>query len=180
MSTASTLQRAAQDAARGDLGKARYRPHGLLRTYPGDVTLCAALAKLYWDMKQPGMAGRYWYLCDSKTEDMQIAVATFEKECGGDPWIILKRLKLPIDPLEMKEGFAKTQVLQLLEDCQKKHKRTPRFPNERTPNKPGAKKKKKRGQFMDALALLGCGGLVFILMFVFVIGMITITAWLMH
>jgi hypothetical protein len=84
MTKTSTLEHVEQDIAAGDYSKVRDRLHGLLRTYPSDLTLRNRLGDVYWDLRYPAMAGRYWYLEDHKTPDMITACAAFERTYGND------------------------------------------------------------------------------------------------
>jgi hypothetical protein len=94
MSKQTTLQRVSDDIKRGYLGSARDRLHGLLASYPDDLSLRSRLADIYWQLRHPGMAGLYWFLESTRTEDIKRAIAEFERESGGDPWTILTRLKI--------------------------------------------------------------------------------------
>lgn len=93
MSLEKTLRRVEEDVASGDYGKARDRLHGLLRAYPGDLRLRRRLGDIYWALKHPAMAGRYWYLEDETTPEMVRARRAFERATGGDPVEILRALK---------------------------------------------------------------------------------------
>ncbi len=62
MSKERTLERVEAEIAGGDLGKARDRLHGLIRTYPDDISLRSRLASIYWKLQYPHMAGCYWFL----------------------------------------------------------------------------------------------------------------------
>lgn len=173
MSKEATLQRVAADIKRGYLGTARDRLHGLIASYPEDLSLRARLADLYWQLRHPGMAGLYWFLEPKRNDDIKTAIAEFERECGGDPWIMLTRLKLRWNPDEMPDGFAKGQILELLDQCRKKYKRVPEFPMGRGPDN------RKRGpnQFKDSAAALGCGLVVFVVLFLLVMGVIQVVSW---
>jgi hypothetical protein len=84
-----TLRRIEQDIVSGDYGKARDRLHGLLGSYPHDLSLRRMLGDIYWHLQYPVMAGRYWYLEEEKTPAMSVACAAFERSCGSDPVQIL-------------------------------------------------------------------------------------------
>ena len=101
----TTLKRVSDDTKRGYLGTARDRLHGLLATYPDDLSLRPPLAQIYWQLRHPGMAGLYWFLDHERNDDIRTAIAEFERECGGDPWIMLTRLKIKWEPEGMPDGF---------------------------------------------------------------------------
>jgi hypothetical protein len=92
-----TLRRIEQDIVSGDYGKARDRLHGLLGSYPHDLSLRRMLGDIYWHLQYPVMAGRYWYLEEEKTPAMSVACAAFERSCGSDPVQILLALKFKAD-----------------------------------------------------------------------------------
>ena len=171
-----TLQRISDDIRGGNLGKARDRLHSLLAAYPEDLSLRPRLANVYQQLHHPGMAGRYWFLDARRTRDIENAVAEFKRECGGDPWIMLARLKLRIHPEEMPEGFAKNQIFELLEQCRKKYKRTPDLCTGRIP----AHREKDTNRFMDSIFAVGCGLVVFVVFFLMVSGVIQVIRWFVN
>ena len=88
-----TLAKIEREIAAGDYGTARDRLHGLIATYPNDLTLRRKLGQVYWHLQYPAMAGRYWYLEADPTPDMAAACRAFERACGEDPLQILQALK---------------------------------------------------------------------------------------
>jgi hypothetical protein len=54
MGKETALRRVEEDIARGDLGKARDRLHGLLKDYPDDLALRTRLAEVYARQQQSG------------------------------------------------------------------------------------------------------------------------------
>ncbi len=56
----NTLKKIEEDILKNDLGKARDRLHGLISTYPNDLELRKKLGEIYFELKHPSMAGRYW------------------------------------------------------------------------------------------------------------------------
>ncbi len=109
----NALRRIEEDIAAGDYGKARDRLHGLLATYPNDLTLRRKLGDLYWQLRYPAMAGRYWYLEEQKTPDMVAACQAFERSCGHDPLQILLALKFRGEIEAMRHTFAGQTLLAL-------------------------------------------------------------------
>ncbi|WP_411335103.1 DUF6584 family protein [Metabacillus indicus] len=92
-----TLSKIEEDIKKNDLGKARDRLHGLIATYPDEIELRRKLGDIYYALKYPSMAGRYWYLEKNKTPDMQHACIEFEKSMGHDPFQIVRALKFKGD-----------------------------------------------------------------------------------
>ncbi|WP_432363837.1 DUF6584 family protein [Sporosarcina sp. UB5] len=88
-----------------DLGKARDRLHGLISTYPNELELRKKLGDIYFELKYPAMAGRYWYLEKNKTPQMVKACMQFENSMGHDMNKIARALKYKGD-MELLEGLA--------------------------------------------------------------------------
>ncbi len=173
MSKQTTLRRVRDDIQRGYLGTARDRLHGLVASYPDDLSLRPRLAEVYWQLRHPGMAGLYWFLDPKRNDDIRTAIAEFERACGGDPWIMLTRLKLRANPDQMPDGFAKEQILQLHDHCLRKYKRVPQFPAGRGPDRG----EKKPNGFKDSAAALGCGLVVAGILFLLVAGVFQVVTW---
>jgi hypothetical protein len=110
-----TLAKINADIASGDYGKARDRLHGLLATYPDDLTLRRRLGEVYWRLQYPAMAGRYWYLEETKTADMVAACEAFERSCGGSSLHILSALKFRGDVEAIGDTYAGRVLLALRE-----------------------------------------------------------------
>lgn len=111
---ANTLLKIEEDLKKNDLGKARDRLHGLIATYPDEIDLRRKLGDIYYALKYPSMAGRYWYLEKNKTSEMQHACIEFEKSMGNDPFQIVRALKFKGDKeivkdLEFSENFSPVQ-----------------------------------------------------------------------
>ena len=110
-----TLEKIDADVASGDLGKARDRLHGLLATYPEDLALRRRLGDVYWQLQYPAMAGRYWYLEESKTPDMVAACEAFERSCGGSPFHLLLALRFQGNVEAISDTYAGRKLLALQE-----------------------------------------------------------------
>jgi hypothetical protein len=93
MSRETTLARIEHEIANGDLGKARDRLHGLVAGYPDDLTLRERLGDVYWRLQYPAMAGRYWYLVQERSPEMELACQAFERACGGEASHLLRALR---------------------------------------------------------------------------------------
>jgi hypothetical protein len=72
---AATLQKIEDEIEAGDYGKARDRLHGLLVTYPDDLSIRRRLGDVCWQLQHPAMAGRYWYLEADQTPERLCPVA---------------------------------------------------------------------------------------------------------
>ena len=113
MPLTNTLAAVERDIENGDLGKARDRLHGLVSAYPSDLSLRRRLGQVYWDLRYPAMAGRYWYLEEAKTPTMAAACAAFERSCGGDPLKILLAIKYRGDLEAIQDTYAGRTLLEL-------------------------------------------------------------------
>jgi hypothetical protein len=125
-----TLIKIEEDIENNDLGKARDRLHGLISTYPDELEFRKRLGDIYFELKYPSMAGRFWYLEENKTLEMIKACNEFEKSMGNDPYRIARVLKYKGDKeilkrLELHGEFSpiknkvKEKLLQESEDTLK-------------------------------------------------------------
>jgi len=121
MSKEKTLEAVQDDIAQGNLGRARDRLHGLIAHYPNELTLRTHIAEIYSQLQYPSMAGRYWYLEESKTERMISACAEFERSCGNDPLQILLSLKFKGNIEAITSTFAKEKLQSLQQTCKDKY-----------------------------------------------------------
>ncbi|MEY9969695.1 hypothetical protein ABH966_000057 [Lysinibacillus sp. RC46] len=99
-----TLKGIEEDIKNDDLGKARDRLHGLISTFPNELELRKKLGDIYFELKYPAMAGRYWYLEENKTPLMVHACIEFEKSMGNDINNIARALKYKGD-IELLKGM---------------------------------------------------------------------------
>ena len=113
MSIEKTLQKVEKDTASGDYGKARDRLHGLIATYPDDLTLRRRLGEIYWQLQYPAMAGRYWYLEETKSPEMVAARKAFEGSCGDNLFQMLLALKFRGDIESIRNTYAGRTLLAL-------------------------------------------------------------------
>lgn len=93
MSKKDALIKVKKDIADKDLGMARQRLHSLIAEYPNDLSLRSKLAKVYWKLQYPELAGRYWYLEENLGKEGKLAVGFFKKMYGNDEFSILRALK---------------------------------------------------------------------------------------
>ncbi len=116
-----TLQQVQADIDAGDLGKARDRLHGLIVTYPDNLELRERLARVYWQLKLPEMAGRYWYLAEHKDADMLRACQRFEAQFRNDPLLLLFALKFKGSTERIRDTPAGQVLLELDRRAHAKH-----------------------------------------------------------
>lgn len=88
-----TLERIRAEMDSGDLYKARDRLHGLLVTYPNDLEIRRLLGEVYWQLKYPAMAGRYWYLLESDDARYVEAKDAFARMHGGSEGAMFRAVK---------------------------------------------------------------------------------------
>ena len=132
MSKETVLSRVEADLRREDLGKARDRLHTLVYNYPNDLALRTRLAEVYHRLQFPAMAGRYWYLDEQRTPEMETAVAAFERSVGGDPLLMISALKFRGDPYEEIPDYARGRLKTLRQAVQERYDF---FPNAYTPSR---------------------------------------------
>jgi hypothetical protein len=87
------------------------------------------------------MAGRYWYLEESRTEEVVEALDAFEKSCNRSPLEIWHCLKFRGNP-EHLPPYARQRIKGLIEEC-KKRGMYPRLKDGRTEWKPTSKQNVK-------------------------------------
>ncbi|MFF2176791.1 DUF6584 family protein [Lysinibacillus sp. NPDC058147] len=114
-----TLKRIEEDIKNDDLGKARDRLHGLISTFPNEIELRKKLGDIYFELKYPAMAGRYWYLEENKTPIMVHACIEFEKSMGNDIDNIARALKYKGD-IELLKGLELDPALLFINKVKEK------------------------------------------------------------
>lgn len=169
-----TLRRIEREIAAGDWGKARDRLHGLLATYPDDLTLRRKLGDIYWQLHYPAMAGRYWYLEEDKTPTMAQACAAFERTFGNDAAQILMALKFYGDVAAIGGTFAGRTLLALQEQAGQEHSYQFVF----------GKRGRERYRYPDRAKsggrwpLIGCLVTMLIAVALMVVGLVAIVQWI--
>ena len=174
-----TLRKVEYDITNSNLGLARDRLHGLMMSYPDDLSLRVKLAEVYWKLQQPVMAGRYWYLVEEKSPEMEAAVQAFEKMQGHDPLRIIRALKFRGDLSAIVDTYAGQIISDLMSIVKEKH-------SEETllglPGMPPKIKTPRAGYGHKHKDPIGCwivGIAVFIsAIALLIIGLITIIGWL--
>lgn len=101
-----TLDKVEQEILEGKLGVARDRLHGLITTYPEDISLRSRLGDVYWALGYPELAGQWWFLDDDLTDDKREAVRAFAKVCSQDADAMMRALKLGELDVEVAERAA--------------------------------------------------------------------------
>lgn len=155
-----TLNKIEEDIKNDDLGKARDRLHGLISTYPDELELRKKLGDIYFKLKYPSMAGRYWYFEENKTPEMLHACAKFEKSVGNDPCKISRALKFKGDKMILK----RLQGLPL--DYSIKNKVIEKLVEE------------PADTWNDKLVSIGCISILILIFFCVLIGIYTILGWI--
>jgi hypothetical protein len=123
MAKQETLKKIHQEIENGDLGKARDRLNGLIKSYPDDLSIRKLLGDVYWKMQMPMMAGRYWYLEAVKDENMVMACKCFENHFGNNPDYLLRAIKFKGQLALIQNEYAGIVLLRLNEGAN----RTPNF-----------------------------------------------------
>lgn len=169
MSIEITLKKVNTDVSQGNLGKACDRLHGLIMSYPDDLSLRVKLAEIYYQAKFPALAGKYWYLEENKTEIMKTACAEYEKYRGYSSLTILWDLKFRGNINKLPK-YAREKLLSLQKECKGKYKFCPRIGS--------AEKKKWKETFKDKVFKIGCIIILLSILLLAVIGMAAIITWL--
>ena len=117
-----TLARIETEIASGDCGKARDRLHGLVASYPDDLSLRRRLGDVYWKLQYPAMAGRYWYLEEETSPSMDVAREAFERSRGRDPLKLLLALRFRGDLEAIRGAYAGQRLLTLHEEAKARHR----------------------------------------------------------
>jgi len=170
-----TLEKVEQDIASGDCGKARDRLHGLIATYPNNLALRRKLGDVYWQLQYPAMAGRYWYLEESKSPDMIAACKVFEESCGHSSFQTLLALKFQGDLESIDSEFAKDRLLTLQTQVKNEYGYFVDF------QKHGAEKYKwtPRSKTRGRVSTIGCVAAVVLGIALMLIGLSTVIDWLL-
>lgn len=169
-----TLNRIEGDIASGDYGKARDRLHGLIATYPDALTLRRRLGDVYRQLQHPAMAGRYWYLEEDRSPEMDAACGAFEQSCGDDPVQMLLALKFRGDVEAIADTFAGRTLLALQERAKEERDCTIGFGKRGGEKYQYTSQQTAMGKWLLAGCLLGalaCLGLM-------VVGLVSVIQWI--
>lgn len=83
-----------QEILEGKLGVARDRLHGLIVTYPHDLSLRSRLGDVYWALGYPALAGQWWFLDEDLTDEKRQAIHEFARAHRNDVKLMMHALKL--------------------------------------------------------------------------------------
>ena len=147
----ATLARVRAEMNSGDLYKARDRLHGLLVTYPNDLEIRRLLGEVYWQLRYPAMAGRYWYLLASDDPRHAKAVEAFARMHGDSEWEMIRAVKYRGDVAALKSVRLRDKI--------QVHQR--RYPNQPKPTRDSA---------LAEFGPIGCAVIGFIVLFFFIYG----------
>jgi hypothetical protein len=169
-----TLKRVDGDIASGNCGKARDRLHGLIATYPDALDLRRRLGDVYAQLQQPTMAGRYWYLEEDRSPEMEAACRVFEEACRDDPVQMLRALKFRGDYEAIADTFAGRTLLVLQIRAQEERGLKIEL------GKPTKERRQRTSQYGRASGwlMVGClfAGLVSLTLMV--VGLVTVIQWI--
>lgn len=179
MSIETTLARVEREISGGDLGKARDRLHGLIATYPNELSLRHRLGSIYMQLQDPTLAGRYWYLAEDKTDAVMDACDTFERAFRSDPLLMLNAIRFRGDVESLTDTFAQSQLRELQSAVHKIYAIRYEFTE-----KGAGRFQREPTVVRFSLISAGCFTVAVILATVFVVGLVScfefIAAWLMN
>ncbi len=122
MSLELTLNKINDDISQGNLGKARDRLHSLISTFPNELSLRDKLADVYLKLQNPAMAGRYAYLNENKTAELQNAIVVFEKECGSKALNKFLAIKFKGNLKLLNDSFASKIIIDLQDEIKRENR----------------------------------------------------------
>ncbi len=83
-----------QEILEGKLGVARDRLHGLILSYPHDLSLRSRLGDVYWALGYPALAGQWWFLDEELTDEKRQAIDEFARVHRRNVNAMMHALKL--------------------------------------------------------------------------------------
>jgi len=170
MSIETTLCKVDKEIAAGDLGKARDRLQGLLRTYPNNLKIRYKLGEIFWRLQYPAMAGRYWYLEEPASAEMQSAREAFEKSCGNNPICMLDAIRFQGDISALEGTFAGSTLRSLITRAEEEFGFKYNFDRDRPVS--------YKPRWWDQLVVPGCILILIVLLVLATIGITTVLGWL--
>ncbi len=165
-----TLATVERDIQNGDLGKARDRLLSLLIAYPDNLELRYKLGEVYWELRFPAMAGRYWYLEERTNPRIQSACTAFERAFGHDPLRMFLAIKFKGDLSLLQGTYAGQTLGDLRQRAQEKYPYHPIF---RKPEEKGAGPK-RQSAWSNRLIAIGCGLVALLGLALMIVGLITV------
>ncbi|GAC1463850.1 MAG: hypothetical protein PVSMB7_06110 [Chloroflexota bacterium] len=170
VSRETTLSKVDDAIAAGDFGLARDRLQGLLASYPTDLTLRVRLGEVYWNLRNPSMAGRYWYLWESDVPEVAAAKEAFERACGNSAQRILQHMKFKGAIEDVNETYAR----RVLDDLQR------RAAEERRPADSIAAERDQQREFRAAVSFYSCLFIAASTVLLFVMGIVFVLSKFIH
>ena len=170
-----TLKKIEYDISTENCRRARDRLHGLILTYPDNLSLRRKLGDIYWKLQYPEMAGRYWYLEEDKSPTMTTACAVFERTFGNDPLHILIALKFRGDIKSIEDTFPGRTLLALHTQAKQKHGYYVDFQKQKAERYIQRASNKSRH---DKMLGIGCIVGLVIGIGLMIVGLVTVVAWL--
>lgn len=140
------------DLNAGDLDSAREQLKGIPPQVGSTSEFSQEIGELYWQLDYPAMAGRYWYLIENKTPEMISACKDFEHSCGDHPYEILNTLGWRFDGTP----YAQNKLYELQKHYKAIQDSIPPFELQKTGR--------------DRIALIGCGVVSIVLIFIIAFG----------
>jgi hypothetical protein len=153
----AAIRRAISDG-NAEEAKAKIRSVSL-NVSPGS-RLTKEIGELYLELGFSAMAGRYWYLLEDKSDQMIAACEEFERSLGNSPVLIMETLGWCPE----RSSYA-TAKMDELRDRAKVFRRQHHY------------NMKPTRDMWDRVALVGCGVVGFVLLFVFIAGIMFIVTW---
>lgn len=164
-----TLETVERDIADGRLGIARDRLHGLVLSFPADVSLRSRLGDVYFKLGYPIDAGRFWFFDEDQTDEKRTAIDLFVRSCNRDTAVILTRLKVRSNPEILSTSAAQQKVNELIEEGERRSARLEALKQPVPHEDPGSLK--------GILKMCGCSILFALAVILFVAKIGILTAW---
>jgi hypothetical protein len=177
MTRQQTLEKIQLDIEQGDLGKARDRLHGLLSSYPDDLSIRKQLGELYWQLHLPEMAGRYWYLEEEKDEQMVQACRCFESRFNHNEALMFLAIKFKGQFEPLRETYAGQTITRLNQDARQKYSWFAYFQDNVSPKELSTKNDPEKHRIRDRLIKFSVITLIVFLIFTMCVGLISIINW---
>ncbi len=146
--------------ANGQVEEATRKMLAVALNVPPGTRLSQEIGDLYLELGFPEMAGRYWYLIESKSDQMIAACEEFEHSLGNTPTLIIHALGCPANP----SPFVRARLAELHQQAQDFRREYQYYVEP------------ERG-LRDRVALLGCAIVGAIVMFIFISGVWFISTW---
>jgi hypothetical protein len=144
----------------GKIEEAKIKLQAISVNYPPGVQSSKEIGDLFLELGFSAMAGRYWYFVENKSDQMMAICKEYEHSLGDNPILILQALGWPSNPSPYTKAILK-ELQKNAAEFREKYQYPLKF---------------SRG-LGDRFALLGCAIVVFIVMFIFINGVVFIATW---